>query len=42
MPCRPCRGYAEKYMDRGEAVHLVGVAFRGEGRSLSAVKAVPA
>ena len=36
------RGYAEKYMDRGEPVHLVGVAFSREGRNVSAVKAVAA
>ena len=36
------RGYAEKYMDRGEPVHLVGIAFGREGRNVSVVKAVPA
>ncbi len=36
------RGYAEQYRDRGEPVHLVGIAFSREGRNVSAVRAVPA
>ena len=36
------KGYAEKYRDRGEPIHLVGLAFSREGRNLTAVKAVPA
>jgi len=28
------KGYAEKYRDRGEPVHLVGMVFGGEKRSL--------
>ncbi len=36
------RGYAEKYRDRGEPIHLVGVAFSREKRNLAAVKVVPA
>ncbi|MCZ0942016.1 MAG: PD-(D/E)XK nuclease domain-containing protein, partial [Gammaproteobacteria bacterium] len=36
------KGYAEKYRDRGEPIHLVGVAFSREDRNLAAVKVVPA
>ena len=36
------RGYAEKYRDRGEPVHLVGVACGREARNLLAVRAEPA
>ena len=36
------KGYAEKYRDRGEPVHLVGVAFSGDDRNLAAVKVVSA
>ncbi|MCY3792863.1 MAG: PD-(D/E)XK nuclease domain-containing protein, partial [Gammaproteobacteria bacterium] len=36
------KGYAEKYRDRGEPVHLVGVAFSREGRNLAAVKVAAA
>ena len=36
------KGYAEKYRDRGEPVHLVGIAFNREGRNLATVKVVPA
>ena len=36
------KGYAEKYRDRGEPIHLVGMAFSREGRNLTAVKVVPA
>ncbi len=35
------KGYAEKYRDRGEPVHLIGVAF-GRDRSPAAVKVIPA
>ena len=35
------KGYAEKYRDRNEPVHLIGVAF-GRDRSPAAVKVVPA
>ena len=34
------KGYAEKYRDRGEPIHLIGVAF--SDRNVSAVMAVPA
>lgn len=36
------KGYADKYRDRNEPVHLVGVAFSAQDRNLAAVKAVPA
>ena len=36
------RGYAEKYRDRGEPIHLVGVAFGREERNLLGVRAEPA
>ena len=36
------KGYAEKYRDRGEPVHLVGIAFNREDRNLATVKVVPA
>ncbi|MDD9962917.1 MAG: AAA family ATPase [Gammaproteobacteria bacterium] len=36
------KGYAEKYRDRGEPIHLVGVAFSREDRNLADVKVVPA
>ena len=36
------KGYAEKYRDRGEPVHLVGVAFDRSLRNLAAVKVVKA
>ena len=36
------KGYADKYRDRGEPVHLVGIAFSREDRNLAAVKAAPA
>lgn len=36
------KGYAEKYRDRGEPIHLVGVAFSREDRNLAAVNVVPA
>ena len=36
------RGYAEKYRDRGETVHLVGVACGREARNLLKVRAEPA
>ena len=36
------RGYAEKYRDRGEPVHLVGVACGREARNLLEVRAAPA
>ncbi len=35
------KGYAEKYQDRGEPIHLIGVAF-GRDRSPAAVKVVSA
>ena len=35
------RGYAEKYRDRGEPVHLVGVACGREARNLLEVRAEP-
>ena len=35
------RGYAEKYLGRGEPVHLVGAVFGREARSLLALKAEP-
>ena len=35
------KGYAEKYRDRGEPIHLVGVAF-GRDRSPAAVQTAPA
>ncbi len=38
----PAKGYAEKYRDRGEPVHLIGVAFSAEKRNLAAVKVAPA
>ncbi len=36
------RGYADKYRDRGEVIHLVGISFSSEDRNLTAVKVVPA
>ncbi|MXX15743.1 MAG: hypothetical protein F4Z52_00510, partial [Gammaproteobacteria bacterium] len=36
------KGYAEKYRDRGEPIHLVGVAFSRDARNVSAVKVVSA
>ena len=36
------QGYAEKYRDRGEPIHLVGVACGREARNLLEVKAEPA
>ena len=36
------KGYAEKYRNRGEPVHLVGVSFSREDRNLAAVKVSPA
>ncbi len=36
------RGYAEKYRDRGEPIHLVGIAFGREQRNLLGVRAEPA
>ena len=36
------RGYAEKYRDRGEPVHLVGVVFSEKLRNLAEVKVIPA
>ena len=36
------RGYAEKYRDRGEPVHLVGVACGREARNLLEIRAAPA
>jgi len=33
------RGYAEKYRDRGEPVHLVGMVFGGEKRNLLGIRA---
>ena len=36
------RGYAEKYLDRGEPIHLVGVACGREARNLVAVRSEPA
>ncbi len=36
------RGYAEKYRDRGEPIHLVGIAFGREERNLLGVRAEPA
>ncbi len=33
------RGYAEKYRDRGEPIHLVGIAFGREERNLLGVRA---
>ncbi len=38
----PAKGYAEKYRDRGEPVHLIGVAFSAEKRNLAAVKVLQA
>ena len=35
-------GYAEKYLDRGEPVHLVGVACGREARNLLEIRAEPA
>ena len=35
------KGYAEKYRDRGEPVHLVAAIFSREDRNLAAVKVVP-
>ncbi len=34
------KGYADKYRDRGEPIHLIGVAFSPEERNLVAVKVV--
>ena len=36
------KGYAEKYRNRGEPIHLVGMAFSSELRNLAAVKVIPA
>ncbi len=36
------RGYAEKYRDRGEPVHLLGVACGREARNLLGIRAEPA
>ncbi len=36
------KGYAEKYRDRGEPIHLIGTAFRAKDRNVSVVKVVPA
>ncbi len=36
------KGYADKYRDRKESIHLVGVAFSSKDRNLAAVKVVPA
>ncbi|MCY4061199.1 MAG: AAA family ATPase [Chloroflexi bacterium] len=36
------RGYAEKYRDRGEPAHLIGVACGREARNLLAIRAEPA
>ena len=36
------KGYAEKYRDRGEPIHLVGLAFSREDRNLAAVEVAPA
>ena len=36
------QGYAEKYRDRGEPVHLIGISFSSKDRNLAAVKVVPA
>ncbi len=36
------RGYAEKYRDRGEPVHLIGVACGREARNLLEIRAEPA
>ena len=36
------RSYAEKYRDRGEPVHLIGVACGREARNLLEIRAVPA
>ena len=36
------RGYAEKYRDRGEPVHLIGVACGREARTLLEIRAEPA
>ena len=36
------RGYAEKYRDRGEPVHLIGVACGREDRNLLEIRAEPA
>ena len=36
------RGYAEKYRDRGEPVHLIGVACGREARNLLEIRVVPA
>ena len=35
------KGYAEKYRDRGEPVHLVGVVFSRKDRNLAAVTVAP-
>ena len=34
------KGYAEKYRDRGEPIHLVGAVFSRENRNLATVKVV--
>ena len=36
------RGYAEKYRDRGEPIHLIGVACGREARTLLEIRAEPA
>ena len=36
------RGYADKYRDRGEPVHLLGVACGQEARNLLEIRAEPA
>ena len=36
------RGYAEKYRNRNEPIHLVGVAFSREERNLAEIRVVPA
>jgi len=33
------KGYAEKYRERGEPVHLVGMVFGGEKRNLLGIRA---
>ena len=35
------KGYAEKYRDRGEPIHLVAAVFSREGKNPAAVKVVP-
>ena len=36
------RGYADKYRDRGEPIHLVGVSFSSRDRNLATVKVLSA